>query len=508
MKLKTPLLIFIGFILLHLVFLNINAAEWGDSYRILRASEYIRDFSYPKDEKRPPLFSFLLAIRPEMDPILWGRIFMLGISALSFVVFKKLVDLMILEERYRNLALVVFVLNPVFLYWSIRVYADVPFTLLALLSFYMLKKWEKSYTFVKFLAIGVIAGLGILTRFEGYLLVGSIGLSFLLRKEFIQGAKNAAKYALGVGIVALPYLVYRNPFTSSYFEEPARRVYDLTMVSTYLASLLFVFGFTSAFFFILNNFRGREGCGILPWGRGHIGITIFVVLELLLALWWPAAVPRLFVPVIPLLIIVLVQSVAVYFETPEKRSLTPLLQITTLLGAYVVGQYVLKLQFLVLYKWVFLAVVALQLVTIFSIHFRKYKLFVVAITISMFIWSISTIWLHRNNLVSIKHAAEYAGSNLTGLVAYNDVSSVSDWYLNQNPGRNEVKGEYYLYLKKGDLAHDVLLKRGFDYLILTNEHNTDMTLDLESRPYLVLVKDFNYEVGGKAFFAKILSVTK
>ena len=74
-KIPKKFYIYVLFVLLHLLLLNVNTAEWGDSYRILRASEYIRDGSYPQDEKRPPLFSFVLALRPEnVDAVLWGRV--------------------------------------------------------------------------------------------------------------------------------------------------------------------------------------------------------------------------------------------------------------------------------------------------------------------------------------------------------------------------------------------------------------------------------------------------
>lgn len=86
--------IFLLFVVLHIALFNINAAEWGDSYRILRASEFIREGSYPNNEKRPPLYSFVLAVRPDgVDQVLWGRVIMFGLSIASFWVFYKLCGL-------------------------------------------------------------------------------------------------------------------------------------------------------------------------------------------------------------------------------------------------------------------------------------------------------------------------------------------------------------------------------------------------------------------------------
>jgi hypothetical protein len=82
--------IFLLFLSLHIIFFNINTAEWGDSYRILRASEFARKGAYPSDEKRPPLFSILLSIRPAaQDQIIWGRLFMFAVSVLFYFVYQR-----------------------------------------------------------------------------------------------------------------------------------------------------------------------------------------------------------------------------------------------------------------------------------------------------------------------------------------------------------------------------------------------------------------------------------
>lgn len=76
------LLFFSLYFLFRISILNINSAEWGDSYRILRATNYLEFGSYPEDEKRPPLFSFLLLIKLVSDPIISSRIIMMFISFL------------------------------------------------------------------------------------------------------------------------------------------------------------------------------------------------------------------------------------------------------------------------------------------------------------------------------------------------------------------------------------------------------------------------------------------
>ncbi len=495
------LIIFAIYILLHSALLSINTAEWGDSYRILRASEYIREFTYPSDEKRPPLFSALLAIRPSfVDQILWGRIMMFGISIAAFIVFKKLIDLFIKDEKYKNIALLFFALNPVYFYWALRIYADVPFSLLVMLAFLFFYKKN-------FILSGVIVGLSVLTRFEGYLLLSSLGLAmvihFILPKtdEMRDDIGNLIKYIMGFSIFIVPYLLWRNPLTSSYFEEPSGRTHDVKMFMTYIISLIYLFGITSPLFFVFFDIR-RVG----QWMKDHLPVAIFLLLELALILFWPAAVPRLFVSVIPFLIIIMVGSIQTYFESGKKIGFTPLLGLTTLIVLYAVSQYFLKLQFLILSKPLFAVVIFLQLVILYFLYIKNLKYFLVLSAISMLIWTLSTVWLHKDNFKAIKNGAEYVSENLSGVVGYNDVSSVSDWYLNEKKNNSNIRGVFFPYSKKADLNLDNLTELGFDYLLMTNEHNTDMTLDISSRPYLKEIRSFDYVIGGKIFFAKVLQI--
>ena len=125
--------------------LNINVAEWGDSYRILRASEYIKDFEYPSDEKRPPLYSFVLALSPEgFDQVGFARLMMFGISLVSLLLFIKLCDLVFKNVLIKNISLAFFILNPVYLYWSLRVMSDVFFSMIVLASLFFFIKYQQN----------------------------------------------------------------------------------------------------------------------------------------------------------------------------------------------------------------------------------------------------------------------------------------------------------------------------------------------------------------------------
>lgn len=151
-------------IALHILTINVNHAEWGDSYRILRASQHIRDFSYPADEKRPPLYSLVLATYPSfVDPVAWGKLVMFGFSLLGLFLFLKLFDLLSITktEESKVSALLLFMLNPVYFYWSLRLYADVPFSILTVFALYLVTKWRDVITTSKILVLAVLAALAV-----------------------------------------------------------------------------------------------------------------------------------------------------------------------------------------------------------------------------------------------------------------------------------------------------------------------------------------------------------
>ena len=86
--------IILAFVVLKVVFFNLTPAQWGDSYRFLRAGVYLSRLSYPLDEKRLPLFPAFLApsFVLNIDPIVWGHVVVLIFSVLSLVLVSKLAE--------------------------------------------------------------------------------------------------------------------------------------------------------------------------------------------------------------------------------------------------------------------------------------------------------------------------------------------------------------------------------------------------------------------------------
>ncbi len=502
------LFLIVIFFIVHVVLFNINVAEWGDSYRILRASESLKIGFYPLDEKRPPLFSIFLATQPDfIDQITYGRLVLLVFSSASFLIFFLLLKKYVNNEKWIFWGMLAFLFNNVFLYWSLRIMTDVPFSFFVLLAVYLFEERSKSKLWLRFFTLGLVCGFAILTRFEGYLLTAAaVGAIFLEDIKFnvlniLGKAKKTVPFFISLALVVGPYLYFRSPFSSSYLDEPSGRKYDFVMLTTYLLSLLSVFGLIPAFYVIFANLKN-----IKKIFTQNLALSIFVILELILILFWPAAVPRLFVPIIPFLLILLVSSLQKYFDQSPKNIKTALLINLTVLGIYAVGQYLLKLQFLILDKNIFAINFVLQFLVIWYLAQKKFKLFAVISVLAMSLWSFSIINTHKNIFISVKNAAEYAAINFSGNVAYNDVSSVAEWYLNYQYKRAEMRGFYYNTEKKQYLNQDALKEAEIDYLLITNEHNTTMTLDLSKRPFLDELKVFEYAVNGQKFVTRLVKV--
>lgn len=491
-------------ILIRLLLLNVNSAEWGDSYRILRASNYVRQLSYPDDEKRPPLFSALLAIRPyNIDAVVWGRIFMLGISFTTLFTFWLLCKKSLPTQNQRLLALVFLFLNPVYLYWSIRIYADVPFSLLVLLCFYIFEIWREKKeggqkpSAILLILLGLTCGLGIITRFEGYLLAVStaIGIFLVGQKQTGSKIKALVKFIFATGVIILPWLLYKNPLSSSYFEEPVGRKYDFTMFLTYLVSYLYVLGVLPAFAMMAGLVKTDWKQKISTGTKKYPHIISFVMLESVLILAWPAAVPRLFVPVIPFWVILLVKSLDGLEQQTKGWAIVGSM---VLIALYIVVQNKLRLQFLGPHTLVFSTIIILGIAGSFALIIKNRALVITSAILSMLALSASTIYLHKGVYKSIVDIARFPLREPAGKIIHNDTASIISWY--------HPTSEYKNFDNKKHLTREYLTENQIAYLIITNEFDPNLEIDLKKRPYLELVKESNYARSGKMFFTWLVKV--
>ena len=500
---KTKLILFFGiYLLFRISIFNINAAEWGDSYRILRATNFLEKNTYPKDEKRPPLYSAFLILNPNnIDPIYSSRILMIGVSLLTLFIFYLVLNRInySLTENQKLLALVLFAFNPLYLYWSIRIYADTFFLLLALLAILIYFIHQKNPKLYFLVLLSLVCFLGIMTRFEGYILSTGIFLSFVF--EAIRNKSwDKFKYGVIFGIflsiffglaVNTPWLFFKNPMTSSYVDEANRReIVAFDMLSYFLQVMFLLGNLFSVYFFAV----GRKK--ILKFLIDNSAITAFVLIELVLALAWPAAVPRLLVQLVPFLIIPLVIGL---YEVPKLKN--HYLILFLLLGIFVGGQYLSKAQLMLTNLSYFAVICLLSLVQIYLIIKKKFSYVVISLIVINVIWSLLFIFLHKDiyrvlNTGVVEFSKVYQND---GIIVSNDVSYLTKFYF----------GDNLKYLREVDFGKDIekyLREKKASYIIVTNEHNADMTYSKEKYPYLTPIYEYKRNVNGRDFFVVISKV--
>jgi 4-amino-4-deoxy-L-arabinose transferase-like glycosyltransferase len=484
---------------------NINVAEWGDSYRILRAALFIDNVTYPMDEKRPPLFSALISVFPQQpDPVFWGRftVFLLGLA--SFLLYlqilrKILMDTKMYSLRFLYIGGLLYLFNPVILYWSLRVMGDVLFMFLVLGAFYL--SYFTTDRIFKFFLIGLVCGLAILTRFEGYLLAGSFGI--LLLYEFVRTKRLHSIIAFGIGSLALvlPYLLWRNPFQSSYFGEPQNRSYDVNMLILFSLSFVFMFGFATAFAFI------PKGLQILLKNSKNHALLLYLGVQTFLVLLWPAAVPRLFLPIIPFLLICFVIGFKRYSYYAFASNKFVLLNLV-LLVLFVVGQYFFKLQFLVVNKPVFIFIVFISFVSVVALYFHKLKYFGILIVLSSVVWSLTTVYSHKDLYKTLIDTSHYVLTLKEGDFYHNDTASIVEWYLNDLYPNDGLKGYYQSLDNDTDIEYNVQSSEEIqDYLIVTNEDRAGFDFE-PNDPTLELVYKSENFTNGALFFTKVYKINE
>ena len=507
--------IFLAFYLIFRLFiLNINNSEWGDSYRILRATEYLENGVYPSDEKRPPLFSYLLSFNFSPDYIFSSRLWMVMISFLCVIVFYKLLDTLSLKinSNLKFFAVIFFALNPLFLYWSIRIYADSLFLLIVLLSFYLYYLHLKSEKTIYLLALAVVLVCGVITRFEGYLLIGSIILASL-----IQFKNQLNKFILTLLTILFLILVimnpdifhYPNPLASSYVDEAVSRVITLKEVMNFVSQLFFVLGSIFSVYLFVYSFKKNAA-----FLKENLSILFFVSLEVLLAAYWFAAVPRLFVQLIPFLVILFVISLD-YFQnsfdkvTSLKKYFKDLLQkdkrstltILLLLAFYIFSQVNLRLPFLLNKKSFILIVVSMSVVGFYFLLSRKDNLFLLLSVLLSLSWGIMFISLEKDVFKVLNQGVAFLRDtkNSNDTVLTNDVSGMTRYYLKDMIIYNEKLNSGSRPIKESDL-------KGAKYVLITNEHNVDLSFTPSKYPFLEVIAEYRENLYGRDFFTIIAKV--
>lgn len=501
------LIFFALYFVFRILIVNFNSAEWGDSYRILRATAFLENNSYPKDEKRPPLFSYFLTIAPNsIDPVTSARYLMVVVSVLTVMFFWLVVQNINIDLNFNEKlgALALFSFNPLFVYWSMRVYADTFFLLIALIVFYLFLSFQKNQSYFKLVLMSFFCFLGVMTRFEGYLLISAITLGFIFNaikeRNFAQVKYLSIYLVIGFSLffwaINTPETFFKNPLSSSYVDEANRRQVGVFDILGFFLHLIFILGnLFAVFFYFLDRKKLYE------FFQNNFFLLAYLAFGIILGLAWPAAIPRLLIQVVPILIILFVLGLSIYFSSRVSFPKKYFLIFPILLISYLGGQFLIRSQFLLTNYYFMFAILLVSSVQFYFIYKRKSLQFILSLGFGVVLWMFFFISLHRDIYKVLNIGVTYFSNvyQKDGVIVTNDVSYLTKFYF----------GDNLKYLREVDFGIDIkkfLEDRNARYIIVTNEHNPNMEYTPEKYPYLEVIFEHREEVNGRDFFVVISKV--
>lgn len=461
----------------RVLIININVTEWGDSFRILRAAQYLLHFSYPLDEKRLPFFSLLLS--PGLlvlEPVLWGRIFAIGMTLVNLILTAILFRTLFPKVKTSaiSLGMILLAINPIFFYWSLRIMAETTFASIVLLSFIVYFNGQRSSRNWWPYLLGFVLALGALTRYEGFLLAGSFGLVFLLKRQWLNIFKTFSVWVLLVAPwFILTKLILHGGTSNAYVSELSTFNFDLTRLGYFVTYSLFFLGFPILLSVIFPS--------IVSWRRnwrlviGEIAtnpLWIFLVVEVALFFVWTPSLPRIMLSIIPVAYIYVAKILSeIDFKINKKLLMTTML---ILLISFVGLQLKFKMYFLVLSRLGEILIIGLSIVGILAVWWNSKKVLLASFVASCLIGSFVVV-VNQRLIYSTIYKTSLSASNLPGEVAFSDETGVSAWYLGS-------KGVYYNPVKQLDSSQqgEWLRQNGISYVINTNEFNRGDALDVSN----------------------------
>jgi len=461
------------YVLLRLIFLNVNYTEWGDTFRMVRASDFLSHLTWPWDEKRWPFYSILLVPGIYLNnPILWGRLLAVIISVFTFLfIYLIYLNFVSQNKKYAIIACVLTAVTSVFAYWSIRVMADPFFTLLVVAYLFLFLKYfsNKNLSFLQKTLMSILLLIATMTRLEGVFLVTATGLFLLLNKRI----KDIIYVALPQLIIYLPWTIYAKFLYSGavqndYLTEASRFVFTFDRFIYFFSYTIFILTIPISIYFIyggvkqlLNN-KSNKIKYLVP--------LLFIVQEIFLGAIWTPSLPRIYTPIVPFLVIVMVYGL----EKTKKLGYKFIFSSFILTGLFFILQYQQRLYFLGVSKLPFAITVLFSFFVIFLViafPFYKKRILIIYFLLIGLLISFTTIYNQKDIYKTVRQGTEYL-ENKTGKVAYADETGVTEWYLRNN--------SYYLVSNKSYSYNEMLnlfKKNNVKYVLETTEFNRGSKFD-------------------------------
>lgn len=505
---RTFIIFALFYFLIHLLFLNINAAEWGDTYRMIRASNFLSRLEWSWDEKRWPFYPLLLV--PGIfinNPILWGRLLSVmasfGVLLILYLFYLKFVST---NKYYALISVIITSVSSIFAYWSFRVMADPIFAFLIICFYYFFtieySKDKKVQKLLNKLLLSVALICITMTRLEGLFALSSVLfylslISFLEIKRsknfrflnFIKtnNFRDLCVYLVPQFLIYIPWtlyakVLYKGPVLDDYLKEATTFVFDIDRFGYFITYTLFPLVIPILSIFILFGFfKIYKNLKFLPIG-------LFILQEFIIGFIWTPSLPRLYTPIIAFLVLLAVFGIESYYKEYKSQNLLAninlnkfnwiknnnvLFTITSLFLTvlFAGAQFYYKHYFLGASKVLFIIVVLSSIVMSFSFLFdsklNKGLFIIYLISLSILISAV-VINNHSDVYRTINNASVYALKNFDGasVVAYSDETAIIEWnfrYRNFYLSKDAVLEE--------DSQYDLLKDNKVNYLIWTDEYN-------------------------------------
>lgn len=542
---QNPQNLLLLFILIYLVIriaiVNINFTEWGDTFRMIRAADFLSNGLWPWDEKRWPFYSVLLVPGIWLnDPLFWGRFlsFMAsaGTLALTYALYLKLnVDFKSTTfywdqkfslkniisfikayfkkenaysvEKYALLSTILLAVSPVFAYWSIRVMADPVFAMLILIyGLVFIKSYQKAEVKNEVL-LSLLLLCITMTRLEGlFMFFGTVGFFVLAKKA--RKLSTILIYLLPQALIYFPFtlyakVLYSGPVDNDYLKEAQTFVFNLDRFTYFFTYTAFIFVFPPLLYFLIKGILNLKDA-VLKSDKSiylpYLPLALFLLQELLIGFIWTPSLPRIYMPIIPLLVVLTVYGFQTWVPNRKDRWAFLLMVLSICLFGYL--QYSYKLYFLgaskILFGIILLSSLVFILIAFALANNPKLKGYLSAFLIFMGALSSAVIIYNQKDIYKSVYQAALFAKTLADQnpqaekIAYADETGTTSWYLKNN---------YTYYLSQNDSIEDnqeqykTLTDNGVTYLITTNEFNRgSQFIDPKVDPRYQLVAVFSVPV--------------
>lgn len=491
-----PFFVFIFvYILFRILLINVNFTEWGDTFRMIRGAEYLSRGLWPFDEKRLPFYSLLLVPGVWFNSqIFWGRLLSIISSTVNlFFVYIFYLRFISSNKKFALFSSVLLSVTSVFAYWSLRVMADPIFSTLTMVFIYFVMKFyykDKKDIGIKKLALLSVLLIAItMTRLEGAFLALSVGLFFLIKKKWL----DSIIVFLPQIFIYLPWIfytkfIYSGDVQNNYFDELQGFVFDLKRFEYFFSYTIYVLVIPCLIVFF--------AFGILLWKKNKIFNSIlwlplgmFLILELIVGFIWTPSLPRIYMPIIPFLVMLSVFGIEKINHTEHK-----VLFVSSnlfALGLFVYLQSTQKLYFLGASKLLFLILIVSSVLISVSIFFRKSfekVIFTSLISLSVIV-SFIVVYNQKDIYKTVKQGINYTLEN-PGFVAYSDETGNTEYYLKDR--------SVYLppnLIMNPETQYKILRNWNTEYLLWTNEFNRGSSfIDPKNDPRYRLLAVYQKEI--------------